>query len=254
MHAVTARPDRLVVVAGTGTEVGKTWCAARIIEHLRAAGVTVSARKPAQSFDPDDPHPTDAAVLSAATGEAEDDVCAPERCYEVALAPPMAANALGRPVPFLAELVAASSSWPTPAPEIGFVELAGGVRSPLAGDGDGVALTAALAPDSVLLVADAGLGTINSVRLSVEALASQCRVPVVVLLNRYDPADDLHERNRAWLAHGDGLDVVTTPAEGAARLRVLRPDDPLRPSHPRRPTDQPDPSGHLGQVGVSRRG
>ncbi|MBL8778004.1 MAG: dethiobiotin synthase [Acidimicrobiales bacterium] len=231
---MTSRPDRLVVVAGTGTEVGKTWCAARIIEHLRAAGVTVGARKPAQSFDPDDPYPTDAAVLAGATGEAEDDVCAPDQCYPVPLAPPMAATALDRPPIFLADLVAASSSWPTPAPEIGFVELAGGVRSPLAneGDGDGVALTAALAPDSVLLVADAGLGTINSVRLSVEALASGCRVPIVVLLNRYDPADDLHERNRAWLAHQDGLDVVTTPADAAGRLRVLRPADPLRPDHP----------------------
>lgn len=232
MHAVTARPDRVVVVAGTGTEVGKTWCAARIIEHLRAAGVTVGARKPAQSFDPDDPHPTDAAVLSAATGEAEDDVCAPQRCYPVAFAPPMAAAALGRPPLFLSELVAASSSWPTPAPAIGFVELAGGVRSPLAGDGDGVALTAALAPDSVLLVADAGLGTINSVRLTVEALASQCRVPVVVLLNRYDPGVELHERNWASLSHHDGLDVVTTPADAAERVRVLRPHDPLRPNHP----------------------
>lgn len=231
---MSTRPDRLVVVAGTGTEIGKTWCAARIIEHLRAAGVTVGARKPAQSFDPDDPHPTDAAVLAGATGEDPAVICPPERNYEAALAPPMAAAVLGRPPILLADLIAVSTSWPTPPPTMGFVELAGGVRSPLAndGDGDGVALTAALAPDSVLLVADAGLGTINSVRLSVEALASRCRVPVVVLLNRYDAADELHERNWAWLAHADGLDVVTTPADAAERLRILRPHDPLRPYHP----------------------
>lgn len=218
MPGMSARPDRLVVVAGTGTEIGKTWCAARIIEHLRAEGVTVGARKPAQSFDPDDPHPTDAAVLAGATGEDPAVVCPPDHTYEVALAPPMAAEALDRPVPFLADLVAVSSSWPSPPPAMGFVELAGGVRSPLAGDGDGGALTAALAPDSVLLVADAGLGTINSVRLSVEALSSRCAAPVLVLLNRYDPAEELHERNRAWLADRDGFDVVTTPADTADRL------------------------------------
>ncbi len=215
---MSPRPGRLVVVAGTGTEVGKTWCAARIIEHLRAAGVTVGARKPAQSFDPDDPHPTDAAVLAGATGEDPTVVCRPERSYGVALAPPMAADALGRPVPTIAELAAACLDWPDPPPAVGFAELAGGVRSPIAGDGDGVALTAALAPDAVLLVADAGLGTINSVRLSVEALAAGCAAPVPVLLNRYDAADDLHERNRAWLAERDGLDVVTTPAAAADRL------------------------------------
>lgn len=228
-----SRPHRLVVVAGTGTEVGKTWCAARIIEHLRAAGVTVGARKPAQSYDPDDPHPTDATVLAGATGEDAAAVCTDTLSYPIPLAPPMAAEALGRPVPFLAELVAASATWPSPPPTVGFVELAGGVRSPMAGDGngDGVALTAALQPDAILLVADAGLGTINAVRLSVEALATQCAAPVMVLLNRYDPADELHERNRAWLAHGHGLDVVTTPADAAERLRVLRPHDPLRPNH-----------------------
>ena len=48
------RPHRLVVVVGTGTDVGKTWVAARLLIDLRAAGVTVAARKPAQSFDPDD--------------------------------------------------------------------------------------------------------------------------------------------------------------------------------------------------------
>ena len=218
MPTVTPRPVRLVVVAGTGTEVGKTWCAARIIEHLRAGGVTVGARKPAQSFDPDDPHPTDAAVLAGASGEDPAVVCDPVRSYEVALAPPMAADALGRPVPTVAELAAACLAWPDPPPVIGFAELAGGVRSPIAADGDGVALTAALAPDSILLVADAGLGTINSVRLSVEALSSACPAPVLVLLNRFDPADDLHERNRAWLADRDGFSVATTPADAAARL------------------------------------
>ena len=48
-----------------------------------------------------------------------------------------------------------------------------------------------------MLVADAGLGTINSVRLSVGALAGPRGL--VVFLNRFDAADDLHRRNRDWL-------------------------------------------------------
>ena len=80
------------------------------------------------------------------------------------------------------------------------------MRSPLAADGDAVALAAALRPDRVVLVADAGLGTINGVRLSVAALAPW---PVTVVLNRFDPADDLHVRNLEWLAGVDGFDVVT---------------------------------------------
>ncbi|HKY65467.1 MAG TPA: hypothetical protein VJM49_03815, partial [Acidimicrobiales bacterium] len=82
-----------------------------------------------------------------------------------------------------------------------------GVRSPLAADGDALALAAALRPDRVVLVADAGLGTINDVRLSTGALAA-VRRPVTVVLNGFDAADDLHVRNHEWLTGVDGIDVV----------------------------------------------
>ena len=46
-------------------------------------------------------------------------------------------------------------------------------------------------------MADAGLGTINDVRLSLEALDRGAHVATpLVILNRFDPADDVHRRNR----------------------------------------------------------
>ena len=48
------RPERLVFVTGTHTEVGKTWCATRLLRHWRSSGYSVEARKPVQSFDPTD--------------------------------------------------------------------------------------------------------------------------------------------------------------------------------------------------------
>lgn len=202
-----ARPDRLVVVTGTGTEIGKTWVAATVARTLRDAGVKVAARKPAQSFEPGS-GPTDAEVLAAATGERPHEVCPPHRWYEAAMAPPMAAAALGRPAPTLAAL-AEETTWPQPCP-IGLVEGAGGVASPLADDGDTAALARALRADLVVLVARAGLGTINDVRLAVPALEG---IPVVVVLNRYQAGDPIHRRNLDWLVTRDGLSVVTDPAE-----------------------------------------
>ena len=209
-------------MAGTGTDVGKTWVSARLLTTLRAAGATVAARKPAQSFDPaDDPAGFDSAVLGAASGEASETVCGPGRWYEIAMAPPMAADALGRGRFTLAELVQ-ELAWPTPAVDVGLVETAGGVRSPQTHDGDVVTVAGVLAPDIVLLVADAGLGTLNSVRLSVDALP--VGAPVVVVLNRYDEGNDLHVRNRRWLSRGDGLTVVTMPGgEAALATRVQGP-------------------------------
>ena len=195
------RPEQLVLIAGTATEVGKTWVAAAWLARL---GGSKAARKPVQSFSPGDR--TDAEVLAAATGEAPHDVTPRERWYEVPMAPPMAADALGRPAFTVADLIA-DLRWPVPAVAVGVVESVGGVRSPIAADGDTVTLVDALRPDRIVLVADAGLGTINAVRLSAVALSP---LSLTVFLNRFDAGDDLHRRNRDWLIDIDEFEVVTS--------------------------------------------
>ncbi len=170
-------PERtLLVVSGTATGVGKTWAAAELLRALRAAGVPVAARKPVQSFTPGE-GPTDAELLAAASGEDPHRVCLAHR-------------------------------W--------LPEGVGGPRSPLADDGDTVDLAAALDADAVLLVAEAGLGAINAVRLAAAAFARAA--PVSVLLNRYHPAERLHPANLAWLRDRCGLDVLVEVAGLAARL------------------------------------
>jgi len=214
------RPDHVVVVVGTGTEVGKTWVAARLLKRWREEGITVAARKPAQSFDPNETSPTDAEVLARASGEHPDTVCPAQRSYPIAVAPPMAAKRLGRAELLLADLLA-GLHWPSPAVHVGLVETAGGLRSPQAEDADALDLASALRPDHVLLVADTGLGTINAVRLAVDALR-RARLPAVVVLNRYDGDDRLHGDNLDWLRARDGVDVETADSAGlgplAARL------------------------------------
>jgi len=209
---VTTRPARLVFVAGTGTAVGKTWMAAAVLARFRHAGLRVGARKPAQSFDTAE-GPTDADVLAAATGEPTHDVCQPHRWYARALAPPMAAEVLGAP-PFTVGDLLDELRWPVGV-DVGMVEGAGGPRSPIAADGDNVTLASSIAPDLVLLVAEAGLGAINAVLMSVAAFGER---QVVVVLNRFDEHDPLHRRNRDWLTCRDGLDVVTGVEATAARI------------------------------------
>lgn len=198
------RPERVVLVLGTGTEVGKTWVACRLAVALRDRDLSVAARKPAMSYDPDDdPTTSDAVLLARATDETPEAVCAPHRWYPVAMAPPMAAEALERPG-FTVEDLAGEIVWPAGV-DVGLVEAAGGVLSPLADDGDSVTLAEWVEPDLVVLVADAGLGTINAVRLAAGVLEGW---PLTVVLNRFDPLDDLHRRNRAWLVDRDQYDVV----------------------------------------------
>jgi dethiobiotin synthetase len=79
----------------------------------------------------------------------------------------------------------------------------------MAADGDTIDLLEAVRPDAVALVADAGLGTINAVRLSLDALSGW---RVTVVLNRYEEGDPLHRDNRAWLEQHVDAAVVTDPA------------------------------------------
>lgn len=204
------RPERLVVVLGTDTGVGKTWTTAEVSARLRAAERTVAARKPVQSFAACDVE-TDADVLAAATGEAPEQICPRHRWYAVAMAPPIAAAFLGTTPPTLQELLA-ELEWPPEQVDVGMVETVGGPRSPLADDGDSATLAAALEPDLAVLVAHAGLGAINAVRLCTAAVPR----PLVVFLNHFD-GGDLHDRNWRWL-QVEGFDVVVDVEALARRV------------------------------------
>jgi dethiobiotin synthetase len=212
---MTGRPLAVVAVVGTATDVGKTWIAAALLPRLAAAGRSVSARKPVQSFATD-ARISDAELLAAATGEDPLRVCPTHRRYALAMAPPIAARRLGRAPIEMGDLQM-ELQWPH-GTEIGVVETVGGVRSPMADDGDSATFVKLIAPDHVLLVTDAGLGAINAVRLSVTALDS---LPTTVMLNRFNGDDEVHESNRAWLADRDGLTVVTTMAQCVATVLAL---------------------------------
>jgi dethiobiotin synthetase len=209
-----------IFVTATGTGVGKTYWSVALARFLIQRGDTVAARKPAESFDPDDDAPLDAQLLGAATGEAADVVCAARRSYPVALAPPMAATALGHAPFTIADLLADLAA--TDARHR-IVEGAGGVRSPLAADGDNVDFARLLGADRIVLIADAGLGAINLVRLSVGALAP-LGCPVVVVLNRFDAVIPVHASNLDWLRAADGCWVVTTPRDLADALDLPVPE------------------------------
>ena len=209
----SAVPDLTIVVIGTDTEVGKTWLTVELALALQERGAPVAIRKPVQSFDPGE-RTTDADILAEASGEDPIAVCPGHRRYPLAMAPPMAADALGGPQLRLHELVEEMN---LPSDGVTLVEGVGGACSPLAHDGDNVDLAHTLDADLVVLVTHAGLGTINSVRLASIALDG---LPTVVYLNRFDPADTLHAANGSWLTEVDGLHIATSPQELLAYIEL----------------------------------
>ncbi|MGZ6912760.1 MAG: ATP-dependent dethiobiotin synthetase BioD [Acidimicrobiia bacterium] len=210
------------LVTATGTDVGKTWVGTRLATELTSRGRTVSARKPALSFAPVELGTTDAELLGAATGEDPTTVCPAHRWYAVPMAPFMAADVLGRdPVTIgdlVAETIAGLATAPATGTSVTLVEGAGGPRSPLGVDGDNLDLARGLGIGRALLVADAGLGTINAVRLCVDAMAG---LDTIVFLNRFDAGADLHRRNRDWLdAAGYGVTITVPHLADALEARL----------------------------------
>ena len=214
-----------MVVCGTGTGVGKTFVTAALAVAIKRAGVEVAARKPVQSYAPED-RETDVGRLAEATAEDPSEVGRREWSYPAPLAPPMAAELLGRQVPTIAEIAASLSSW-RDRPGVTLVESVGGVRSPLGSDGDSVDLIGVLAPDLVVIVAVASLGVLNAVRLTADALVG---AQLVVHLNRFDD-EDLQRRNRAWLERWGYL-VTADPSKLSEIVLAARPGGTERQTAP----------------------
>jgi dethiobiotin synthetase len=152
-------------IAGTGTDVGKTYVTASLIRSLRATGAAVDALKPVVSgFDPDSPAGSDPAVLLDALGR----VWSPESLAEISpwrfrapLSPPLAAAREG--VRLSGDIVIARCLQRTanrPAGAWLLIESAGGIMSPLDDQLTMLDLAATLGAP-VLLVAGSYLGTIS---------------------------------------------------------------------------------------------
>lgn len=199
-------------VTGTDTGVGKTFVTRALARGLSAGGSRVAAIKPMESgcrtvdgalwAD-------DAEMIAAAAGGWQ-----PAQClYRFAepVAPGVAAEREG--VEISLEQVAAFVGESSAGADVALVEGAGGWLVPLGGGRTMETLAIRLGLD-VVVVARAGLGTINHTLLTVRAVeATGLSVAAVVMSCR--PEDDLgaarsnrdeierHWRNGVWLLSGD---------------------------------------------------
>jgi len=183
---------RGLFVTGTDTGVGKTTVACAIAARARRAGLALAVMKPAESGCAPD-RPEDALALREAAGS--DDplewVC-PYRLPEP-LAPYVAARRAGRALS-LPHLLDCAAKLGAHRPLL--VEGAGGLLVPYTEDATAADLITALGLP-VLVVARAGLGTLNHTALTVEALRSR-RIPIrAVVLNAERQALDISVQDNA---------------------------------------------------------
>jgi dethiobiotin synthetase len=196
---------RGLFVTGTDTAVGKTEVSCALLLEARAAGLDVGAMKPAESgVGPGEPSDSER-LRAAAGGLDEPGLVCPYR-FAAPLAPAVAARLAGVEVRLEVILEAARALSARHAALL--VEGAGGLLVPLTPRETFADLAVALGLP-VLLVARAGLGTVNHVALTVEALRARRLRLAGVVLNRTVAGDDPSvPHNAAEVTRLTGVEVL----------------------------------------------
>lgn len=188
---------RRVVVAATGTEVGKTHVACALVAEL-ADSARVLALKPVESGGD-----ADARALSAAC-----EIDTPP-LYALAepISPHLAAQREGRAIDVARVVEWVSERERAMASELTVIETAGGLFSPLSPSATNATLVKALAPSVMLLVAPNRLGVLHDVTAAL--LAFPDRPPTHVVLSAPAVADASTAHNAVELA---ALGIATVAA------------------------------------------
>lgn len=170
-------------IAGTGTDVGKTFVSAALVRAARGQGLRVAATKPVTSgFDATKLADSDAGQLLAAMGvtptETGIEKIAPWR-FAAPLAPTAAARKEKRALPY-DDVVAFCRERLTQKVDLHLIEGAGGVMSPIAEE----ALVVDLVEDlelPVVLVGGDYLGAVSHMLTALEALGNR-RIDVAAVV------------------------------------------------------------------------
>ena len=173
-------------ITGSDTDVGKTYIGGEIVRQLRALGLALETRKPAESGCEVDAAGNltthDAQILREANGNRESiERIAPYR-FRTAVAPHRAARLEGTEI-FLENLLDACSR-DDPASCL-IVEGAGGFYSPLAENGLNADLASALQLPAIIVVRNR-IGAVNQALLTVQAVESRHLQVAAIILNQVD--------------------------------------------------------------------
>jgi dethiobiotin synthetase len=178
------------LVTGTDTGVGKTVVAAALVLALRASGRRAAGFKPLETGIGGGAE-DDASILARATGDPEP-LTQPLLALTEALAPAVAAGRAGVAID-PADIEARVRALRDRGYDAIVVEGAGGVAVPLTWGYTALDLARHLGLSAVV-VGRAGLGTLNHVWLTVEALAARDVPVAAVVLNGRSAAPDLAEQ------------------------------------------------------------
>lgn len=216
--------SKVLFVTGTGTDIGKTYVSGLIVKKLRESGVAAAYYKAAMSGNERRADgsliPGDAMYVKEISGIRQplEDMC--PYVYENAVSPHLASRLEGNPVGM--ERVLEGFRKVCGSYEYVTMEGSGGILCPLRFDGEEIWLLDVIKACGAgcLLVADAGLGTINSVGLTAFYMKAR-QIPLKgMIFNHFKPGDVMQEDNLKMCEYLTGVRVVACVRDGDTELDI----------------------------------
>lgn len=209
-------------ITGTGTDVGKTYVTGLILKKLNESGKNAAYYKAAMSGNERRPDgsliPGDALHVKNRSGISQplEEMC--PYIYENAVSPHLASRLEGNPVC----LETVKQGFQNLSCKYGYITMegSGGILCPLCYGEEKLQLEDVIRElnMSSLIIADAGLGTINAVVLTVQYMRSR-NLPVKgILFNRFHPGNVMELDNIAMCESMTGLKVLACVKDGDTEL------------------------------------
>lgn len=216
--------SKSIFVTGTGTDVGKTYVTGLIVKKLAEAGKNPAYYKAAMSGNDRDEQgqliPGDAKFVKDISGIAQplDTMC--PYIYETAVSPHLASRLEGNPV----KLNVVTEGYQKVCADYDYITMegSGGILCPIDFDTNKINLMDVIKELdlSCIIIADAGLGTINSVVLTYEYMKAHGITAKGVIYNHYHPGDVMEDDNIFMCEHLTGLETLAKVSDRDTDLDI----------------------------------
>lgn len=216
--------SKKLFITGTGTDIGKTYVSGLIVKKLRESGRSAAYYKAAMSGNrrrmDGSLIPGDALQVKTMSGIGQtlEEMC--PYIYENAVSPHLASRVEGNPV----QRSVVQKTFREVCNRYDYVTMegSGGITCPLCFDEDKLWLDEMVKELglSSVLIADAGLGTINDVVLTVSYMRAK-ELPIKgIIFNHFHPGDPMEEDNRLMCEYMTGLKVLACVRDGDPSLAM----------------------------------
>ena len=216
--------SKQLFITGTGTDVGKTYVAGLIVKKLHDAGLSCGYYKAAMSGNIHDENgnliPGDAKFVKDISNINQDLASMCPYVYETAVSPHLASRLEGNPVDL--NVVKQGLDIVSNTYEYVTLEGSGGILCPIDYDSKKLWLWEMIKEFDcpTIIVADAGLGTINSVGLTAEFMKNR-NIPIKgIIMNHYHTGDVMEEDNIKMCEELTGIPVIAKVSDGSTDLDI----------------------------------